>query len=92
MRTEQELDEIIKKIRAAERRKKKAEKLIEDLKDELRSELDERVEEKVETDQHNIFYKCIERASVDTQKMKDNGVYDMYATKKAITQLIVTDK
>lgn len=61
------------------------------LKDELKAELDFRKVDSVNTGLHKVFYNCYEKTGVDTQKLKDAGLYDEYSKKSTIIQFRITD-
>ena len=89
------IDNINDKIAEIERIQLEATKLqelAENLKNELKAELDERKVDKLDTGSHNIFYSCYEKASVDTTKLKADGLYNTYSKKSLITSFRITQK
>ena len=89
------IDNINDKIAEIERIQLEATKLqelAENLKNELKAELDERKVNNIDTGSHNIFYSCYEKTSVDTTKLKADGLYDAYSKKSVITSFRITQK
>ena len=89
------IDNINDKIAEIERIQLEATKLqelAENLKNELKAELDERKVDSIDTGSHNIFYSCYEKTSVDTTKLKADGLYDAYSKKSVITSFRITQK
>ena len=82
----------VAELRALEAVAKELEAKINAVKDELKAELDTRQVDSVDTGLHNIFYQMYEKASVDTAKLKEAGLYEAYSKKSTIIQFKVTDK
>lgn len=89
--TDRMIDNRVKKIRELEQEAAAIQDELEALKDELKAELDARQEDSIKTTFYNIFYKCFSKKNVDTQKLKDAGLYDEYSKESIVTQFKITD-
>ena len=60
------------------------------IKTELIAEMDARQAEKVVTATHTISYIIFDKTTVDTEKLRAAGLYDLYSKTKAETRFTVT--
>ena len=89
--TNEMINQKIAQLRALEEAAASLKNQIEGIKDELKAELDARQEDSINTVQHNIFYNCYEKESVDTAKLKASGLYSEYSKKSVVIQFKITD-
>ena len=92
MMTTEMIDSKIAQMKNLEEAIKLLQAQVDDIKDELKAELDSRQVDSVSTDLHNVFYSMYEKASVDTAKLKKDGLYNLYSKKSVVVQFKVTDK
>lgn len=90
--TNEMINEKIAALKALEEASSALTKQIDAIKNELKAELDSRQVDSVETDFHKVFYSCYEKATVDTDKLKSEGLYDKYSKKSTIIQFKITNK
>lgn len=89
--TNQEMNAKVEQIRAIEAQAAVLKEAIDALKDELKAELDTRQVDSVDLGSHRVFYNCFEQTKVDTQKLKDAGLYSLYSKKSTQIQFRITD-
>ena len=89
--TDRMINNRVKKIRELEQEAAAIRDELESLKDELKAELDARQQDSIKTAFYNIFYNCFSKRNVDTQKLKDAGLYDQYCKESTVTQFKITD-
>ena len=61
------------------------------LEQELKDECDARRAEEIVTALHKIIYNCYERSGVDTDRLRQDGLYDKYKKTSVCTQFKITD-
>lgn len=91
MMTRQEMNQKIDQLRKMEAQVAILKGSIDTIKDELKAELDARNENSIDTGIHRVFYNCYERSNIDSKKLKEAGLYDLYSTKSAVIQFKITD-
>jgi len=67
-------------------------KQAEAIKNELKGELDSRKVDSVDTGLHKVFYTVYEKASIDSAKLKAEGLYEKFCKSSLVTQFKITDK
>lgn len=92
MMTAEMIDSKIAEMKNLEEAIKLLQAQVDGIKEELKAELDSRQVDSVSTDLHNVFYSMYEKASVDTAKLKKDGLYNLYSKKSVVVQFKVTDK
>lgn len=86
-----EINNKIAELRKIEEQAAALKKSADAIRDELKSELDNRKADSVNTGTHKVFWFCYEKGGVDTQKLKDAGLYDLYSKKSVVSQFKITD-
>ena len=89
--TDKMIDKKIKALRELEEQAAKLKAQADAIRDELKAELDARQLDSVDTGVHRVFWFCYEKAGVDTQKLKNAGLYDTYSKKSVVNQFKITD-
>lgn len=86
-----EINEKIDQIRKIEAQAAALKETLDSLKDELKAELDSKKVDSIDTGIHKVFYNCYDKTSVDTDKLKKSGLYDLYSKKSTVIQFRITD-
>lgn len=89
--TDKMINNRVKKLRELEEEAAILKDQIEAIKDELKDEMDGRNVDAISTKLFNIFYSCYSQKKVDTQKLKDAGIYDKYTKQVPVTKFMVTN-
>lgn len=86
-----EINAKIEELRKIEAQAAKLKEAADMLRDELKAELDSRKVDSVDTGLHRIFYNCYEKSSVNTDALKEAGLYDLYTKKSTVVQFRISD-
>ena len=81
----------IEELRKIEAQAAALKEAAESIRNTLKAELDTRKEDSVDTGLHRVFYNCYEKKSVDANKLKAAGLYDLYSKASTVIQFKVTD-
>lgn len=82
----------IAQLRALEAQINSLNKQAEAIKNELKGELDTLKVDSIDTGIHKVFYLVYEKASLDSARLKEEGLYDKYTKSSLVTQFKITDK
>lgn len=89
--TNKDIDKTIDELRKLEKKAAKLKSQIDTMKDDLKKELDDRQVDSVDTGAHKVFQTCYEKRGVDTQKLKDAGLFDEYSKTSVVTRFTIND-
>ena len=81
----------IAQLRALEAQINALSKQAESIKNELKGELDDRKGDSIETRLHRVFYSVYEKNSLDSNKLKEEGLYDKFCKSSLVTMFKITD-
>lgn len=89
--TNEMINKKIAELRKIEAKAAELKAVADDLRDQLKAELDSRQVDSINTGLHHVIYNCYEKSGVDTQKLKDAGLYDQYSKKSVVVQFRIND-
>lgn len=92
MMNDNNINTKIAQLRAIEAQMNALSKQAEAIKDELKGELDDRKVDSIETRLHRIFYSVYEKNSIDSAKLKKEGLYEQFQKSSLVTMFKITDK
>lgn len=85
------INTMIKELRVLEMAATDLNKQADEIKSRLKAELDERRVDSIDTGKHKVFYTAYEKSSVDSAKLKKEGLYDKFLKTSTILQFRITD-
>jgi predicted phage-related endonuclease len=90
MMTNEQMNAKITQIELLEAQIKELKAIVDSTKGDLKAELDERKVDMIDTGFYHIFYELYDKKSVDTKKLKADGLYDQYAKTTTSTMFKIT--
>lgn len=89
--TDKQIDNRINRLRELEAQAADIKKKVDAIKDQLKEELVKQDKESIDTGVHRVFWTSYSRTSVDSAKLRKDGLYDTYAKQQTINQFKITD-
>lgn len=85
------IDTRIEELRALEAAAAELAKKADAIKNQLKAELDERKVDSLDTGRHKVFYSAYQKSSVDSARLKEEGLYNRFLKTSTVIQFKITD-